>query len=87
MSRPITAKSLASNAHNYTIEKHYGPIQTHQAYAATMIRGQHYQYGLGYGPRYELHCDPRYMPSYAAMHAGNTTARCQRAIGPVEGQG
>ena len=37
----------------------------HQAYTATMIHGQHYKLEslLDYGQRYELHYDPRYMPS------------------------
>ena len=40
---------------------HYGPTRIHLAYTDTMIHGSHY--APDYGPRYELHYDPRYMPS------------------------
>ena len=43
-----------------------------RAYTATRIRGLHYE--PDYGPSYELHYGPRYRSSYAAMHAGPTTA-------------
>ncbi len=44
----------------------------HRAYTATMKHGQDYE--PDYGPRYEQHYDPHYILSYAAMHAGPTTA-------------
>ena len=51
---------------------HYGPTRMNWAYTATMIHGPHYKPDCG--PCYELHYDPRYMPSYTAMLAGPTTA-------------
>ncbi len=45
----------------------------HWAYTATMIHGPHY-YEPEHGPCYELHYDPRCMPSSAAMRARPTTA-------------
>ena len=51
---------------------HYGPTRIHWAYTATRIRGPHYEQDDW--PSYELHYGPRYRSSYAAMHAGPTTA-------------
>ena len=40
-------------------------------------------YEPDYGPSHVLHCGPRYRSSYAAMHAGSTTAT---ATAPLDRQ-
>ena len=62
----------APNGARRAVGTHYGPTRIHRADHATRVRGTHYEpdYGLSHG----LHYGPRYRSSYAAMHAGPTTA-------------
>ena len=54
-------RHIRQQEYRRAVGTHYGPTWIHRAYTATMIHVKHYE--PDYGPRYELHYDPRYMPS------------------------
>ena len=67
-----SVSTQAPNGARRAVGTHYGPTRIHRADNATRVRGPHYE--PDYGPSHVLHYGPRYRSSYAAMHAGPTTA-------------
>ena len=68
----VPVSTRAPNGASRAVGTHHEPTRIHRAEHATRVRGPHYE--PDYGPSHVLHYGPRYRSSYAAMHAGPTTA-------------